>query len=284
MFASIFLPLLTADTGVCLRETTLSPAMSKLQNICMQRVFEPATYKACVAHSPLLLEIQSGFVNVDDSCTWKGIECEDGIVTSILLDRYMYDASFGVSYIVNINWVPQTVEKLHVREIHLLNGWSPERLPRNLRYLCLWSCNHWSITFIDDEKERKNAGVSTKSESNLQELPQGLEQLYIVYGWTAGYLRMGCIPQNMRRLLICSSVLTHAFVHFEALPESLQEACVVCTKQGKTIKVRGMGRKQHDKKVRTKMKNVGFHPFALDSRVYADFCAQTLTFKAMRGL
>ena len=284
MFANIFLPVFTADTGACFRETTLSPATSKLQATCMQRVFEPPTYKACASHTPLLPEIQDGPLTAHDACAWKGIECEDGIVTSILLNRYMYDPSFRTSYIVNINWVPQTVEKMHMLDIHLLNGWSPERLPRNLRYLCLWSCIEWSITSIDGEKERTNAGVSTKGEVNLQKLPEGLEELYIVYGWTAGYLRMGCIPQNMRRLLICSSVLTHAFVHFEALPESLQEACVVCTKHGKTINVRGMGRKQHDKKVRTKMKNVGFHPFALDSRVYADFCAQTLTFKAMRGL
>ena len=282
MLANFFLALLTADTGACFRETKMRPAMSKLQSICMQRVFEPATYKACVAHSPLLLEIQDGPLAVHDACAWKGIECEHGMVTSILLDRYMYDASFGVSYIVNINWVPQTVEKLHVRELHLLNGWSPERLPRNLRYLCLWSCMNWSITFIDGEKERTNAGKCVPSEINLQELPDGLEELYIVYGWNYGYLRMGLLPQSMRRLLICGSILTHAFIHFEALPESLQEACVVCTKHGKNINVRGLGRKHHDKRFRTKMKNLEFLNFALKSKVYADFCAQSRAFQENR--
>ena len=275
----LILSVRSSDTEEVPQESALSQSTSMQQTICMQRVLEPCTYGSFrTMYKPLLAHLQGASSIAHDSCTWKGIECEDGAIKSVLIDRGMYGQPFNDRFIVNIHWLPSTVEYVHIRNMSLLNDWRPERLPRQLRYLLLSECGRHCL--YSDESVK--AGRASFARVNLQALPAGLVELYILGSWEKGSLAIGLLPEGLRRLHISGWSLKHAYIQYEVLPESLQAASFVSNMHRKDLKVHAVGRQKRDDRVYINQKTAAIRQFVAESEVYKAFCEKSHKLKAPR--
>ena len=269
----------TADLEVVPQKSARSQSIHMQQTMCMQRVLEPCTYKGfSTLYRPLLPYLQGASSIAHDSCTWKGIECEDGAIKSVLFDRDMHNKPYKTKFIVNIHWLPSTIEYVHIRNMSLLNDWRPERLPRQLRYLFLSQCGY-QILYSDEVGQ---AGRDSTARMNLQALPAGLEELYIVGSWRQSSLAIGLLPEGLRRLHISGWSLKHAYIQYEVLPESLQGASFVSNMHRNDLKVHAVGRQKRDDRVYINQKRAAYRQFVAESEVYKAFIEKILKLKAPR--
>ena len=100
-----------------------------MQNICMQHAF-------------FLPDLQTKFWDLaiapdslkDDCCTWRNVDCSDGIVTSVVFAPYR--TCFGRNNVITValEWLPSSLQSFHVtggrvRDLVF------RALPRSLKYI-----------------------------------------------------------------------------------------------------------------------------------------------------
>ena len=242
-----------------------------LQNACMRNFF------GLTGQGPqfgLLTERLSH--GSADFCDWTGLTCTDSALTSIyicgdLLDgaRTLHQNPESIGYIIDIHWLPPTVEFAHFRHILLLHGWHSSALPRRLKYL------HLRAVHPREFGGSPWHGVFS-SETQLQSLPEGLEELFIIGSWQAGSVSLLSLPPAMQRLYISGPKLHTATVASSQLPETLKCAYVqngTCAGRGRKVKVVRLDDSESEPRFRTRFKDdIAFGLFFMRSEVYFGFC------------
>ena len=159
--------------------------------------------------------VRGGMAANEEVCTWKGIDCTDGLVTALCLHipRAVDDAS------ILVEWLPPTLEFMHVTCTRIENEDSFRSLPRELRYLCWILC--------DDETEY----------IDFSYLPLKMEELILVDSNLSKEIRLEKMPQTMRFVHIQQSPwLTETIIiNYVTLPASLKEVRMTCMFTGSTI-------------------------------------------------
>ena len=173
-----------------------------------------------------LLEIQGGSQPQRlDACTWQGITCKDNVVEMIHVDQ-----SGKPLKLIDMDWIPPTVQFVCLKDIAAVNGWVTQRLPRALRFL---SMNRIYTVQRD--------GATARS-VDLRTLPRGMEELFVRSGDLHGALCIANLPQTMRTILIRHERISEVQVDAAGLPVSIQVISVVNTlgkeKQAKEDRVR----------------------------------------------
>ena len=138
-----------------------------------------------------------------DICTWKAIDCTDSLATAIKI-RCQSDNGEAL---VDIEWLPPTLQFIHMTTLRCLTEWSLTSLPRELKFLYLAHCGG-IIRFLD-----------------CALLPEKMEELILVGAIITGGIRFESMPQEMRYVYVMqvSNSIIPILVNYSSLPASLQE-------------------------------------------------------------
>ena len=174
-----------------------------------------------------------------NACAWRGVECTDGLVESILVDpkAVLFDRG-RKKILVDMDWIPGTAKYVRLDTVYARNRWLVERLPRDLRSLMM--------TFV-------HVASNTHSERkiNLSVLPRRMEELFLIKGWYEGPVHIANLPASMRVIEIVNAGLMQAAVDFAGLPLGF-EAMIVANmkaKEGEAVRIRGLGMTGSDPRV-----------------------------------
>ena len=140
--------------------------------------------------------MQRNAINKDNVCSWYGIECTNGLVTSLFVNTSEM-VEGGLSWTFRPNWMPPTLRFAHIYKAFLpMNTesstelWAPDRLPRDLKYLYMDQCVSYQIN------ERQYA------ESGFSRLPSRMEELILIYSVPFLTIEIEKLPTTMRILYI----------------------------------------------------------------------------------
>ena len=134
---------------------------------------------------------------------WRVIECTSGVVTKIFMDaQYRHDNAF-----IFMEWLPPTLQFIHLKYTRLLNEPSFRFLPRDLQYLYLGFC-HGIPLDIDSAR-----------------LPSKMEELILLNSVISKEIRLDNMPETMRYVYIETSLAFTSFivVNYDTLPEYMRE-------------------------------------------------------------
>ena len=118
--------------------------------------------------------------DINDACTWRGVECTDGAITSIV--------ALQCSMALKIAYLPPTVQFFHYRQPRIDGRYSVRYLPRDLRYMYIrFACPDVFYEHLD------NGILDTAY------LPQYSEEIHIclrmqMHGTLSIYISPRCHP------------------------------------------------------------------------------------------
>ena len=130
------------------------------------------------------LHVRGDTGDISDVCTWEKIECSNGMVTS--LQAVDHVGHTHVMQSVQIEWLPPTLQFVHLHTISVPYLWSTMSLPRDLRYLYL--------RFCDDLTVQPNR-------IDFARLPPKMEELIVIDSSIGGTICFGYLPETMRFLV-----------------------------------------------------------------------------------
>ena len=179
-----------------------------------------------------------------DVCTWEVIGCVDGVVNSLCASDIRENIRRGKYNSIAMEWLPPTMQLIHLRGIDVPNLWRLMALPRDLRYMYLSGC--CDINFRDKR-------------ADFARLPQKMEELILLLSTGIGVLQFGVLPKTMR--FVCLKVYrgftTAIVVDYNNLPEAL-EALYVIAHKDKKLRIITVG-KPRSVKLRTEYSWNTFH-------------------------
>ena len=191
------------------------------QNELMERFITPRNLPAST-HKHLVNFFCSGGSRIPNACHWKGVDCcpfrHEMLALSMLVGR---DAP---ELIVELDWLPPTLQYIHLSGVHHSNGWISERLPRNAEYLYMERCYVHS-----------SCG-DCKRNVNLQRLPSAMEELIVRSSWYHGQLMLTSLPPNIRIVWLERIGREKVFMDQENLPRSLDFLCVSRRTEGADVR------------------------------------------------
>ena len=143
---------------------------------------------------PLQIKMQTHSADIGNVCTWTGIRCAAGVAECLSI--FMEHASRGekATQIVHPQWLPHSLQFVHFRMVSLTSFWTPDTLPRELRYLYLNQCG-------------KNIDSPYPPRIDLDRLPDKMEELIVIGTQLGRVIRIDRIPQKMHLLYL----QTHSF-------------------------------------------------------------------------
>ena len=143
-----------------------------------------------------------------DICTWRCIECTDGMATAIFFRKTL----FSDNACVELKWLPPTIAFIHLKSTRTPSGLSLHHLPRNLKYLYLLH----------------SSGETPLLDCAL--LPQRMEELILVESTNARSIRFSEMPTTMRFIYIrqMPSLTKCVIVDYDRLPSALEEIRLTC--------------------------------------------------------
>ena len=143
-----------------------------------------------------------------DPCTWTTVDCTDGIARAFIF-TWVYEYPNHNEQIqhfwsVDVEWLPSTLQYIHINGAKLVNDWKPELLPRETRYFYL---------LCRTGRAHKNV--------KLENLPLNIEELHLRSA-NHGTVVIANLPPKMRFCTFQCTGLYHAHVHSPSLPDSLE--------------------------------------------------------------
>ena len=75
--------------------------------------------------------------NRSNECAWRGVHCGGTIITSFVFVSPSV-AGNRINFEIDLNWLPSSLEAIHLWLIAPASPWALERLPRKLRYFFFW--------------------------------------------------------------------------------------------------------------------------------------------------
>ena len=174
-------------------------------------------------------------------CDWQGVYCQSGTVRTIRIHTSNFKTMGNAmpDVLIDMRWMPPTTTFVGLTDLHVLNGWATERLPRALVHMSLRNVFSHQI----------GTGVWP---IDWQKLPRKMEELSLINGWYYGETMIDRLPVGMRLLRIRHSSIQMAYVHFESLPLGLERLAVRNGREGKDgVRICGMGVVKDDPRVST---------------------------------
>ena len=207
-FCSI-IALVAADTAS--NQSPLSANDTKYQTACMHR----ALPQSMGFRSAAVSNIYKNHAHKDKPCEWTGMGCHYGLLTKCVV------VHVHVNLDIDTHWLPPSVQFLHLFEATVLSPLIPERLPRDLRYLCFFNC-----------RSKRHGATYTKFPRTLDfsKLPPKMEELHIdrSVGLMCGaatlvetVLVLKDLPETLRILQINTSVVHRVYIDWYTMPWSL---------------------------------------------------------------
>ena len=173
-----------------------------------------------------LAQIRGDASESADVCTWRQIECTDGIVTSMWASREA--AQSGRPNEIMIPWLPPTMRCIHLHSTRVSRLWQNPCLPRDLRYLFL--------EFCDDVE-------SSVEQIDFSFLPMRMQEFILIDSNVHAVIRLDGLPETMRFVYLRQY---HTFVHgiivdYKNLPRGL-EGLYASIYGGKGSKIKETGK------------------------------------------
>ena len=147
-------------------------------------------------------------IRQDDCCTWAGMECTDGILTTFCL---MWNHK-RIRFFAQIHFLPPTIQYLHIKAARM-DRLALRELPRDL--LCAFIESAQVVGRLPSE-----AGVI-----NLADLPEKLEEGYIyVRPQLWGTVSLLHVPQTLRYFFLSNSKsIKSVVVRNAGIPDGLEK-------------------------------------------------------------
>ena len=161
---------------------------------------------------------------VDDACKWRGILCNIDTVQSMLIRLNKHRDS---GYHIDMDYLPSSLEFVHLEYIHFREGWAAEHLPRDLKYLYACRC-----------KNRHH--IYPGPRVNMNKLPRKLEELHIVnsaFYAPSGVLIINDLPSSIRILNIVNTSLQKVFIDTACMPDGMKVLSIFSYEKVKFTKV-----------------------------------------------
>ena len=193
------------------------------------------------------------FQNVETSsnvCTWRGVCCDDAIITSFFFSSLPADSQ-RLYWEIDLNWLPSSIEIVHLNNIVPASPWKPERLPRAIRYLHFWGV----------PMQRK---VSQKC--SLRNLPS----IHLINCWTGGSVVLIDLPASMRFCSIMQWDLSRVYVDNAILSDKLEVLSIYVGPRTKYIPI---GEAQWDERVKRLAEREDFFNLEMSSEMYKKYSA-----------
>ena len=148
----------------------------------------------------------------DNPCLWNGVECENGIMQSFV---FMTPPSEKAqNWRIKLDWLPATLQTVHIREVSMIDGWLAERLPSALRYISLQQC-HLSYERPRDIREL-----------NFRNFPVGLEELYMTGCSFRGSIVLDALPPNLRLCALQCPCIRRVLLDASKLPGKMEKLVI----------------------------------------------------------
>ena len=152
-----------------------------------------------------------------DPCTWRGVDCTDGILTTFLMTQVNYNhlidgQMFASRFLINLEWLPSTLQCVRIRKINLYNGLSTSHLPRDSRFFMLEHCSNMGFNY----------------DINFNKLPSQIEELDLIGCWVQGTVLIEELPKSMHVLVISNQYIERVYIDSEKLPFPLEKIIINC--------------------------------------------------------
>ena len=138
--------------------------------------------------------------NEADPCTWRGISCEAGAMVEVV---WVESQSFHVLF---AEWLPSTLQHLHLKSLHLGEDFAARALPKSLTYAY--------FAYASKRNSRGGAADTIRFDAfDFSALPQQMEELHFVSCALGGIVDITALPKHMRILSLFSCGTDKVFVH-----------------------------------------------------------------------
>ena len=165
----------------------------------------------------------------EDCCSWRGVECTDGIATSFILTTYDEKRR---RWSLRLPWLPQTLQYVYMKFPVIENKFTIEDLSRETRYFYMHgaSCKESSLndTF------------------NLANLPAKIEEFRVrIDNVLHGTVYIPTLPETLEICSLFGTDIQLAVVDNSALPQDLKKI----TLRGGGLKVRTVDGSKVDNRI-----------------------------------
>ena len=167
--------------------------------------------KSCNAN--LLDFLQGDCKDNEDICGWQRTGCRVGALSAIFARAQRPEARLAV----DMDWLPPTLEYIHLHYVEFQHTWERMCLPRELRYLYLFACNPIEKILIQNTID-------------FSRLPQKMEEIILLNAPIAGILVLNDLPKTMR-LIYVDALIERIVVDYNGIPESLTGLFIIGTKK-----------------------------------------------------
>ena len=204
----------------------LIPNLAEYQSECMRNFIQP-NFAFPEEHQNILWQyLCADRPRTNNPCRWRGVACTNEVMTNFfILGMHGMIPPGARTFQVNPNWLPSTLENVHLDSLDLSEIIEFRKLPRELRYF-----HSHDIIALNDEIRSRTI--------ELRWLPRKLEEFIIFSGRFHATLFIADLPPNMRLLFFRSLSLPYAYVNMRNLPKSLKN--VVLNGDYKKCKVRSI--------------------------------------------
>ena len=171
--------------------------------------------------------------DINNSCTWRGVECRGGLVTSVVMPHCKLSLS--------IMYLPATVQFFHYRQ-HMIDGtYSVRYFPRDLRYMYI----RFAYAFFPHEK--MDDGVF-----DTCYLPQYSEEIHVCLNMQSWHtVSITTLPPNLRLLHLGSSrCIRSVVVNNSMLPPGLLDVSILKEKKNENIAISSLNHDQADPRIK----------------------------------
>ena len=192
--------------------------------------------------------------NRSNECAWRGVQCDDTIITSfVFVSRSIADNR--IHFELDLNWLPSSLEAIHLWNIAPASPWTPERLPRKLRYFYFWGLDNLN-------KVSQNC--------NLRNLPNAIEEIHLINSWPNGSVLLADLPASVRFFSILHWDLRRVYVDNASLSDKLEVMNIYVEARTKCIPI---GEAEWDNRVKRLTDGKEFLKFFDSSEMYEKYSA-----------
>ena len=164
----------------------------------------------------------------EDVCQWAQIRCTDGIATSLWASIKRTDPRLMLS--IEVEWLPPTLQFIHMYFIRVPYMWQNVCLPRDLKYLSLADC-------IDAYSRGKSF--------DFTRFPRKMEELILSNSNVRGVIRFDGLPETLRLMYLSAyhDFVKGVVVDYSRLPNALEGLYASTNMAGRSIsKIKVVGK------------------------------------------
>ena len=143
-----------------------------------------------------------------DECQWRGVECENGIVTQFIFAGYMHEKVH-----IRMRMLPSTIRLLHLEEALIHNGWSAATLPRNLKYAYML------------------LNVSNRNKADFHRLPRKIEEFFASQQNWYGPIDLRFLPEGLHLFELLGTIHCSPVVDSVHISQNLKRVSIIALEE-----------------------------------------------------